>query len=216
MADAYPNAAGVAEGLTPFARRNSGHETAREFVTARLKSFGFEVLDHGAEFADGLSELVQKQDDRCSLMIRYRPDMIGILPGVVAVLCEVKGPPPKRVPPDSICIEARAYRGLVEWNVGGRVAMLVYVHTTTTGKQFAGASWLSNVPPPSTVFVPRRSDHAMQRTSMAGMFPSATLVDTAYKPGPGMSGTPFIRVPMGCFCALDTFVRRELLPDVPA
>lgn len=202
---------GEANGRTDFDARNAGHETAREFVTRRMQSFGFEVFEHGAEFAEGLSELVQKQDDRCSLMIRYRPDMIGVLPGVVAVLCEVKGPGAKVKPPDTICIEARAYLGLVEWNTGGRVAMLVYVHTTSEGKQFAGASWLNNIHPPSTVFVPRRPDHAAQRSAMESMFPSATLVDTQYKPGPGMSGTPFIRVPIAAFCSLDIFIRRDLL-----
>jgi hypothetical protein len=177
-----------------------------------MEASGFVVDHHGAEFADGLSELVQTQDDRCSLMLRYRPDLVCVKQQVRSLLCEVKGKEfnPARYAAPEFIIEARSLKGLWEWNAGGRVAMVACVAFLPDGRQRVRATWADAIWTPRTILVPERWDFADQWQSMKMMFPTAELKRVMYRPDRG-SGTPYCMVPDGLLTDIDSFIGVELL-----
>lgn len=195
--------------------RTTMHDRARAVIQPILEAAGFIVDDHGAEFADGLSNLVQTQDDRCSLMLRYRPDMVCVKQHVRSVLCEIKGTKhdTSRYKAPAFRIEARALKGLWEWNAGGRVAMIVCTAFRTDGLHKTRAVWADAIPPPSEVIVPERWDVEDQMKAMGQMFPRAKLVRRMFRPTGNGSGTPYIVIPDGLLTDLDSFIGIELLEN---
>jgi hypothetical protein len=196
-----------------FASRNGVHTRARAVIQPILETAGFVVDDHGAEFAGGLSELVQTQDDRCSLMLRYRPDVVCVKQQVRAVLCEIKGTnfDPSVYAAPAFTIEARALKALWEWNAGGRVAMVACVAFWPHGGYKARAVWADAIPTPRKVWVPERWDFAEQMEAMGTLFPNANLVPRMYRASANGSGTPYVMVPDSLLTDLESFVGIELL-----
>lgn len=196
-----------------FASRNGVHTRARAVIQPILETAGFVVDDHGAEFADGLSELVQTQDDRCSLMLRYRPDVVCVKQQVRAVLCEIKGTnfDPSAYTAPAFTIEARALKALWEWNAGGRVAMVACVAFWPNGGHKARAVWADAIPTPRKVWVPERWDFVEQMEAMGALFPNADLVPRMYRAAANGSGTPYVMVPDSLMTDLESFIGIELL-----
>lgn len=203
----------MAVDTTTFNGRNDVHTRARAVIQPILEASGFVVDDHRAEFADGLSELVQKQDDRCSLMLRYRPDVVCVKQQVRAVLCEIKGTnfDPSAYTAPAFTIEARALKALWEWNAGGSVAMVACVAFWPNGGHKARAVWADAIPTPRKVWVPERWDFADQWQAMGEMFPQAERVRRRYTSLGKGSGTPFVMVPDGLLTDLESFIGVELL-----
>ena len=190
-----------ADGVSTFDERQRWHELATRHVAGVLGEFGFEIMDHGAEFADGLAELVRKQDDRCSLMLRFRPDLVTVLPTVRSLLVEIKSELPGKPQRDSWIMEAKAYAALREWNVGGNVAALVHCRPKPEGHVLAG--WLTDVPPPHEVVLPQRADAEDQRRVIAKLFPGAAVKPCRSTAG---SNTPFVCIPYSIMRPLREFI----------
>jgi len=153
---------------------------------------------------------VRQQDDRCSIMLRFRPDIVSVAPGVRSVLCEVKSQPPTdRVYP-SLIMEARSYLSTVEWNKGGVVAMVAYQRFEEDGRAAeTRAAWITDIPVPDKIMVPRRHDFEDQFGTMRELFPGVRLVPCdVTKSG---SDTPYLFVPNSLFVPLSEFIDRELL-----
>lgn len=199
--------------LTGFDRRNQWHERAREIISGVFAERGFEQYAHGAELAEEMQEALRATDDRCSLMLRFRPDMVTIVPRHRSFLCEVKGYPPRHLRRrDEYCIEARAFRGMQEWDEGGPVVVLaVHVFRSDGTDGHTGAAWARSLPEPPTIMVPRRWDFEEQMEAMGELFPLATLRPCRPPPPNLGSGTPFIFVPRTALRPLDEFIDRELL-----
>ncbi len=197
-----------------FDDRNDVHARARAVVQPVMETAGFTVDDHGAEFADRLSELVQTQDDRCSLMLRYRPDTVCVCPRVRSVLCEIKGTDfdAARFYAPRFFIEARALKALWEWNVGGRVAMLARAAFWPDGSYVIKALWADDIPMPREIVVPERPwDFDDQWAAMGELFPDARRVKARYIPSKKRSGTPYAVIPDPLLRPLDSFIQTELL-----
>lgn len=205
----------MAVDTATFTRRNDVHTRARDVIQPKLEAAGFTVYDHGAEFADGLSALVQTQDDRCSLMLRYRPDVVCVKPRVRAVLCEIKGTKfdPSRYRAPAFHIEARALKALWEWNAGGRVAMIACTAFCDDGLHKTRAVWADAIPAPSEVIVPERWDVEDQMQAMGQLFPRAKLVRRAWRRTGNGSGTPYVMIPDGLLTDIDSFIGIELLEN---
>lgn len=189
-----------ARRVATFADRNAMHEAAKAKVRAEFEGLGFEVFEDGIELNPELAEAMREQDDRCSLMLRYRPDYANVFRGGVSVLCEVK---------HGWKMEARAYRAVKEWNAGGNVAMVV---VAGNGDEVPRASFVTDVPEPVQVIVPRRHDFEAQWEAMQRKFPGAELV-AIEKPRRG-SGTPFVNLARRHFLPLRQFIFEKLL-DMP-
>ena len=209
-----------------FATANEWHEKARPIVSAVFADRGFTVFDHGAEFAPGLSEEVRKQDDRCSLMLRFRPDMVTIRPYYRSLLCEIKSEPEGRdwQAYREALMEARSWKSLCEWNAGeSNVAMLAY-HSFNIGQSFG--MWLSDLPKPQMVMVYRHGpecrrnvrcrkpeeDFAEQLEAMGKLLPGIERRVFDHKWG---SGTPSIKVPKQYMVPLGEFIDCDVLGLCP-
>jgi hypothetical protein len=200
-----------------FPLRDKLHRLSAEIIVPRFEAAGFRVEKHGIEFSDKLKDLLRAQDDRCSLMIRFRPDFACVAPKYRSVLCEIKGTQRRD---GGLFIEARALKGMMEWNVGGTVALLA-VTKFDPGKRledirlddalWTKAIWADRITVPGTVFVPRRFDFAKQLCSMPILFPDVECVP---KPPPGRnaSGTPYFVLDGIGLVELGDFIDRELTP----
>ncbi len=197
--------------MTSFAQRQRWHEMAARHVARVFSEFGFEVMDHGAEFADDLSKLVRKQDDRCSLMLRFRPDFVTVLPSVRSLLVEIKCEMPGKPLRDTWIMEARAFAALREWNVGGNVAALAHCRPKPNGHVIAG--WLTDVPPPREVMMPPRPNAEKQKRIISGLFPGASIKQCKTTFG---SDTPFVCIPNSIMLPLREFIESAIaLPTLP-
>jgi hypothetical protein len=199
-----------AERLRGFDRRNYWHGHGLRIVSGMLNTSGFETYEHGIEFSDELKARVQLQDDRCSIMLRFRPDIAAVSAGNRSVLCEVKCPPPKDRWPDMFSLEARALLALQEWNAGGNVAMIAYVLLNPCVGARVGAAWLTDLPDIGCIRVPRRDDWERQLKAMGTLFPDRKSV--VVKHSTGSSGTPYVMVPRSIFRRFDCFVDDLLAP----
>lgn len=199
--------------MSSYYDRNHWHELARPIVAAQFHERGFLTFDHGAEFAEGLSPEVRKQDDRCSLMLRFRPDIITVLPECRSALCEIKATPPDKKwdTYHTALIEARSYMALREWNVGGNVALLAFHVFPENYRQYSGetfATWLSDVPEPKSVTVYRRHDFERQCRDMQMLLPHARIEVRDWRGG---SGTPSIHIPKRCLKPLGEFIDADII-----
>lgn len=180
--------------------RDKAHDAAVRVVVPRLRRYGFVVAPHGREENKELEGLLEQQDDRCSLMVRYRPDIIAAKREWRSCLCEVKA---------SGLIEARAFRALQEWNKGGDVAFIVSCPEPYNNPV---AAWIDALQPePTTVIVPNRWDADSQYSAMQAMFPQSQIQRVAYS-GRG-SGTPYFPLPKELLYSLDAFIEDELVED---
>jgi len=181
-----------------FHFRSKSHEKAVRMVVPILRKYSFIVAPHGREVNAKLEGLLDRQDDRCSLMVRYRPDLIAAKQSWRACLCEVKA---------SGLIEARAFRGLQEWNKGGDIAFIV---SCPDPFNYAKAAWIDALQPePDTVRVPRRFDFDQQYPAIQKLFPQSDIKPVSYN-GSG-SGTPYFPLPESLMRPLDKFIEEELL-----
>ena len=190
MSGTYPDSAGVEENLgrRTFSDRDADHQWACNEVRRILHGWGYETFLHGIEQTKELAQALQKQDDTCSLMVRFRPDLVSVMPTVVSFLCEIKAP---GIRSERFSMEARAYAGLVEWNRRGRLALLLYAQRTAyqTLGEVVGC-WVSEVDKPETVWVPRRPDWKAQWDAMGKIFPGVRRQECRHNPR--SSGTPFV------------------------
>lgn len=193
--------------MSGFHRRNQWHDRAVEKIVPILTDRGFAVIEHGIEVCKEAKDIIS-EDDRCSLMMRFRPDIFTVVPAHRSFLCEVKSKPEKRDNryPRSFTWEARSYLALKEWNRGGNVAMLA-LHDFNSGVSYG--TWLEDLSAPACVFVPRdRWDVEEQKIAMRRFFPNTSLRSISVNGG---AGTPFITPSLDEMMELERFIDTELL-----
>lgn len=193
-----------------FYARDKWHEKACvEHILPILNERGFETFPHGIEIRNDIKDRI-KTDDRCSLMMRFRPDIYTIIPKVRSVLCEVKSKPPRfnNKYAETFTWEARSYLALREWNKGGENVAMLAMHDFNTGNNMA--TWFDDISSPDTIFIPQRWDCDEQCAVMDSLFPHARKKFVEYHVN-HMSGTPFISVYLSDLHDLDDFIDVELL-----
>lgn len=75
-----------------FDNRTADHERACRMIGPIFEGRGFDMIPHGVEEQERLQSVLQQPglDDQCSLMVRFRPDIVAVKPYVQSLLCEVK------------------------------------------------------------------------------------------------------------------------------
>lgn len=163
------------------------------------------MIDHGVELSEELARLLGQQDDGLSLMLRYRPDLVAVLPGTHSVLCEAKSC--GRTWVDDFSLEARAFRGYQRWAKSGNKVMIL---RHTRDDDILTAGWLNCSFEPGLVLVPRRDCRNWEQDELTirALFPRSTVRTKDYTTG---SGTPYFWMPSAGFMPLDVFAMTELV-----
>lgn len=190
-----------------FENRTAKHERACRMLKPIFEGRGFDMIPHGVEEQKRLQSVLQQSglDDQCSLMVRFRPDIVAVKPYVQSLLCEVKSTDNAETR-DLYTIEARAYRAMMFWGELGHVVMVTMCDPEN---DYAAACWAQTICEPRTVFVPRRFDAEQQFAAMGEMFPDAAIKYVEHKRG---SGTPYVFVSRRAFMlTLEEFIDQELL-----
>jgi hypothetical protein len=119
-----------------------------------------------------------------AMMLRFRPDIVGILPRVATVLCEVKCQSKRR---DEFFVEFDSWLAARQWDrASGRVMYAL----VDLGENVAYACWVSDVAP-GVVVIPKRFDYVEQRDRIVQWFPWVAFTVTDHTGG---SGTPFFSI----------------------
>jgi len=190
-----------------YEKRNEDHRRACRMIKPIFEGRGFDMIPHGVEEQERLKNVLQQPglDDQCSLMVRFRPDIVAVKPYVQSLLCEVKSTK-NSAQYKSFIIEARAYRAMKFWGELGHVVMVTMCDIVLNT---AWACWAQTICDPRTVLVPRRFDAEQQFAAMGEMFPDASI---QYVDNTRGSGTPYVHVPrMAFMLSLEEFIDQELL-----
>ena len=190
-----------------FDNRTADHERACRMIGPIFEGRGFDMIPHGVEEQERLQSVLQQPglDDQCSLMVRFRPDIVAVKPYVQSLLCEVKSTK-NSAQYNSFIVEARAYRAMKFWGELGHVVMVTMCDIVLNT---AWACWADSICEPRRILVPRRFDAEQQHTAMKEMFPDATIEYVDHNRG---SGTPYVHVSRRAFMlSLEEFIDQELL-----
>jgi hypothetical protein len=160
-------------------------EYAIPLVVDTFKRYGFYVDRYGVETGSRHTwQLLASQRDMLALMLRFRPDIVGILPRVATVLCEVKSQTKRR---DEFFVEFDSWLAARQWDRAGGRVMYALVDLS---ESIAYACWVSDVEP-SLVIIPKRFDYEEQRNRIIHSFPWVAFRLMEHTNG---SGTPFFAI----------------------
>lgn len=112
-------------GDMSFAERIRQHdENAYPLVRDALARYGFALHCFGIELNLELQKILQKQTDKTSKMLRYRPDFIAVCPGKKSILLEIKSEN-KNSP--NFSIEYDAWDAAKIWNKHTKNVLYLFV-----------------------------------------------------------------------------------------
>lgn len=177
-----------------FKDRSNHHDSIGiPAVRADWGRYSFITCRAGNEMDDpAVRTFLYGQNDRLSLMLRYRPDTIMGLPPSKTILVEVK----TTQRPGSWAIEFDAWRALSYWNQYSPSAIVAFVCTDGAPKGYCFSTAIQ----PRSVKVPMRSGSAEWLSRVASEFPKIRFSTEERMFG---SGTPY-------------FVFRDVGPDATA
>jgi len=189
-----------------FKRRSAQHNgLAVPFVESIFASYGFISYTIGTEMDDEeLHELLRKQRDPTSIMLRFRPDRVSVRPGIRSVLCEIKSESGLH---PNFSIEIDSYEAAILWNRVCKNVMFVFVDLS---RKAALATWADDLPKPVQIYVPRRQGWEDRIRQLRHDYPAADIREIQWIRG---SGTPFttVRKDHPCLIELSRFIESELL-----
>ncbi len=135
-----------------FAERIRQHdEKAYPLVRDALARYGFTLHRFGIELNLELQKILQKQTDKTSKMLRYRPDFIAVCPGKKSILLEIKSEN-KNSP--NFSIEYDAWEAAKIWNKHTKNILYLFVDLAENNIL---ASWPENLDP-EIIFTYRHED----------------------------------------------------------
>lgn len=180
-----------------FARRNSVHDMALENTIETFERYGIDAISTGIEEDIPVKEMVQRgrKDDRCSLMLRYRPDLAIEIPSGPTLMCEVKA---------SWFMEARSYWGMAAWDCGRNVVMTV-VRDRHDGVMYA--NWLQRIRIDEILIPDHHRWSASESEAIRRLFPNTPQRQLSGIRG---SGAPFIMLSRDDYLPLQSFIEMEL------
>lgn len=169
-----------------FSTRVHQHdEYALPLVVETFRRYGFYVDRYGVETGSPQTwQLLASQRDMLAMMLRFRPDIVGILPRVATVLCEVKSQSKRR---DEFFVEFDSWLSARQWDRASNRVMYALVDLS---ESVAYACWVSDVTP-SVVIIPKRFDYEEQTNRIIRCFPWVAFRLIDHTNG---SGTPFFSI----------------------
>jgi hypothetical protein len=169
-----------------FSTRVQQHdEHALPLVVETFKRYGFYVDRYGVETGSPQTwQLLASQGDMLALMLRFRPDIVGILPKVATVLCEVKSQSRRR---DEFFVEFDSWLSARQWD---RASGRVMYGLVDISESVAYGCWVADVTP-SVVIIPKRFDYEEQKNRIIQWFPWVAFRLIEHTNG---SGTPFFSI----------------------
>jgi hypothetical protein len=192
----------AADTFTGRARQHD--DQAVGLVKAIFSKYGFLGFRIGAEIDHKNHwSLLTAQADPTSIMLRFRPDLVLVKPGVRTVMCEVKSEAQGYV---NFAVEFNSWRAATIWNRSGRHVMYALVDLRD---ERVSACWADDIPRPATVRVPRRWDWEKHKSFLQRGAPWANLEVVNHAGG---SGTPYFLIPKAAdyLRPVERFIEREL------
>ena len=175
-------------GFATRARQHDGDATP--MVVSLFESVGFVCYDLGTETdSDELHRALMSQYDETSIMLRFRPDKVFVKSGYRSLLCEIKS---ESQGYPNFAIEVDSYQAAHKWDSDCERVMYSFVDLSQEQARVA-CCWVGDVPPPTSIRVPRRWDFERQLERMAAAFPGADMIPCQYIRGK-QSGTPYFLI----------------------
>jgi len=170
-----------------FEQRNGEHERAFCLVRNGFDLYGFQCYIVGAESdVSALQDALRQQDDDVSILWRYRPDLLIVKPGDLAVLCELKSDADGH---KNFAIEADSLLSAKEW---AQIVPVMYAFVDVEERRVTCA-WATDIPVPKMVFVPTmRQEWQDDIQRLQGKWPDTEFIP---KSDNGGSGTPYFLLP---------------------
>jgi len=191
-----------------FAYRSEQHDhNALPLVESIFRQYGFTSYTIGAETDNKeLHDILRRQDDVTSVMLRFRPDRISVHPGLRSVLCEIKS---EFSGYRNFAIEISSYEAALLWNRVSRNVMFVFVDLA---QSTALAAWADDIPSPDVIYIPARPHYEEYLSMVKTKYPAAIIKVISWHSG---SGTPYMLLPKDHPCLMDLgrFIETNLLND---
>jgi hypothetical protein len=189
----------MAKGVKTFSGRTEQHTRAVTAVKEVLDKLDIECFDQGIEEASQAArDALMKQYDATSLMIRYKPDLIGVRLGGFSVLVEVKSEGQGSC---NFAVEVDSFTATKAYAAMGHSVVYAFTTLTPESSQSIVGCWTSDVVTPKLILVPRRPTSQHYLGGIATMrrlekvYPQTKFQMIRWSRRSKGSGTPFFLIP---------------------